>query len=201
MKQYYFLAFTSVLFFIGVSFQPAEAFAQGDGDTIQELLEERDQQIKELLGPKGTEYTDEVRGKLKDMINEIIDYRAMAQFALQETFDTLSTQQRNEFVDLFSTIIRDHSLSNLDIYRADVTYTEIEVNGDSAVVHTLAQLEDVRTPVIYNMKYNDQGQWVVTDIIIDDVSTAESYRRQFQNIIRRKGYNSLIEILRERAEG
>ncbi|HEX6982764.1 MAG TPA: ABC transporter substrate-binding protein [Balneolaceae bacterium] len=203
MKQYYFLTITVVFFFIGaVLFQPAGAFAQSDSDTIQELLEERDRQIKELLGPKGTEYTEEVRQKLKNMINEIIDYSAMAQFALQETYDTLSTEQRNEFVDLFSTIIRDHSLSNLNIYRADVIYKEIEVNGDTAVVHTLAQLEDVRTPVIYNMKYDDQkGQWVVTDIIIDDVSTAESYRRQFQNIIRRKGYNSLVEILRERAAG
>jgi phospholipid transport system substrate-binding protein len=88
----------------------------------------------------------------------------------------------------------------LDIYRADVSYKQIKVNGDSATVQTVAQLEKVRTPVTYHMFYEDNNkQWVVTDMIIDDVSTADSYRRQFQNIMRKKGYDGLLEILRKRA--
>jgi len=179
---------------------PAVSVAQLDSSSVRELLEERDNEIKELMGPKGTEYTQQQRDQLKDIINGVIDYRAMAQHALQETYDTLSTDQRVEFVDLFSTIIRDQSLNKLDIYRADVKYENISVDSDTAVVRTIAQLEKVRTPVTYHMKYEDQkSQWVVTDMIIDDVSTAGSYRRQFQNIINRKGYDSLLETLRKRA--
>lgn len=182
-------------------FQPLQLQAQKDSSSIRQLLDDRDEEIKELMGPKGTDYTQEQRQELKDIINGIIDYDAMAQQALQETYDTLSTEQRTEFVDLFSTIVRDQSLNNLDIYRAEVSYNEIEVNGDSAIVNTVAQLENVRTPVIYHMEYDDQqSQWVVTDMIIDDVSTADSYQRQFQNIINRKGYNALLETLRKRAD-
>lgn len=124
----------------------------------------------------------------------------MAQFALQATYDTLTTDQREEFVDLFSTIIRDQSLNRLDIYRADVTYNSISVTGDSAVVNTTAQLDNVRTPVSYEMYYNNsQQQWFISDMIIDDVSTTGSYRRQFQSIIRKKGYDALLETLRKRA--
>ena len=180
---------------------PTISMAQLDSSSVKELLEERDNEIKELMGPKGTEYTQEQRNQLKDIINGIIDYRAMAQHALQETYDTLSVNEREEFVDLFSTIIRDQSLNKLDIYRADVKYQNISVDNRTAVVKTIAQLEKVRTPVTYHMKYEDeQNQWVVTDMVIDDVSTAGSYQRQFQNIINRKGYNSLIETLRKRAE-
>ncbi|NGP76794.1 ABC transporter substrate-binding protein [Balneolaceae bacterium YR4-1] len=175
----------------------SSAAAQRDSTTVRELLEQRDQEIKDLVGPKGTEYTQERREKLKDIINGIIDYEAMASFALQETYDTLTTDQREEFVDLFATIIRDQSLNKLDIYRADVRYDAIKVNDDTAEVTTMVTLDDVRTPVIYDMKYDDQ--WVVTDMVIDDVSTAGSYRRQFQNIIRKKGYQSLLETLRKRA--
>jgi phospholipid transport system substrate-binding protein len=179
---------------------PTNSFAQLDSSTVRNLLEERDNEIKDLLGPKGTEYTQEQRDKLKDIINGIIDYRAMAQQALQDTYDTLSTEQRTEFVDLFSTIIRDQSLNKLDIYRADVKYEQINVEDNAATVKTLAQLEKVRTPVSYEMKFNGpNNQWVVTDMIIDDVSTAGSYQRQFQNIIRKKGYDSLLETLRKRA--
>lgn len=201
MKQQLFLRFaiTAVLL-LGLTLVSNVALAQQDSATVQQLLEQRDQEIKDLVGPKGTEYTQERREKLKDIINGIIDYEEMAKFALQGTYDTLTTEQREEFVDLFATIIRDQSLNKLDIYRADVRYESIEVNSDTAVVNTMVTLEDVRTPVIYDMKYEENSsQWVVTDMVIDDVSTAGSYRRQFQNIIRKKGYESLIETLRKRA--
>lgn len=185
------------LFLIGW-IQPVSA--QQDSATVRELLEERDKEIKDLLGPEGTEYTQEQREKLKNIINGVIDYRAMASFALRETYDTLTTDQRDEFVDLFATIVRDQSLNKLDIYRADVQYNSIEVNDGSAVVNTLVTLEDVRTPVIYDMQYDQEdNMWTVTDMIIDDVSTAGSYQRQFQNIIRKRGYQSLLETLRKRA--
>lgn len=190
-----------LLFCVAFLLAPAEAWAQLDSSSVRELLEERDKEIKELVGPKGTEYSQEQRDKMKDIINGIIDYREMAQFALGENYDELSPEQREEFIDLFSTIIRDHSLNNLDIYRADVKYEQINVDAEdsSATVRTIAQLEKVRTPVIYHMQYED-NQWVVTDMIIDDVSTAESYNQQFQRIIRKKGIEGLLETLRKRAE-
>lgn len=175
--------------------------AQRDSAAVRELLEQRDEEIKDLLGPEGTDYTEEQREELKDIINGIVDYGSMAQFALQTTYDTLSSDQRQEFIDLFSTIIRDQSLSNLNIYRADVTYDTISVEGDSAYASTTAQLENVRTPVDYKMFYDDsEQQWFITDISIDEVSTAGSYRRQFQSIIRKRGYDALIDILKERVD-
>lgn len=201
MKQLPLLKFLlSTLLISALTVITSSAEAQQDSTTVRQLLEERDKEIKELVGPKGTEYTPERREKLKDIINGIIDYRAMAQYALQETYDTLTTDQREEFVDLFATIIRDQSLNKLDIYRADVKYNSITVNSDTARVNTTVTLEDVRTPVSYDMVFKqDENQWVVTDMVIDDVSTAGSYRRQFQNIIRKKGYQSLLETLRKRA--
>ena len=192
--------FTAVFFGI-VSLllvQPNKSEAQQSKAAVKQLLEKRDDEIKELMGPKGTEYTQQQREELKNIINGIIDYRAMAQYALGDTYNELSAEEREEFVDLFSTIIRDHSLNKLDIYRAEVKYEEINVDGSTADVRTMAQLEDVRTPVGYEMKFKN-GEWVVTDMIIDDVSTAESYNRQFQKIIRKKGYDALLKNLRKRA--
>ncbi|WP_138429356.1 MlaC/ttg2D family ABC transporter substrate-binding protein [Fodinibius saliphilus] len=187
-----------ITFLLGAqTIQPQYGFAQKNSSAIKDLLEKRNNEIKELVGPKGTEYTEEQRNKLKDIINGIVDYQKMAQYALQETYSTLSQEEREEFINLFSTIIRDHSLKNLDIYRANVKYEQINVEADTAVVETLAQLKRVRTPVTYHMEYKNK-EWVVTDIIIDDVSTANSYRRQFQNIINKKGYAHLLKTLRKK---
>ncbi|MCG2590502.1 Tgt2/MlaC family protein [Rhodohalobacter sulfatireducens] len=174
------------------------AFAQTEADAIQAMLEERDQEIKELLGPKGTDYTQDQRDRLKDIINDVINYQSMAEHALGDTYDEISEEEREEFVSLFSTIIRDNSLNRLDIYRAEVTYNSIEVNQDSAYVATTAQLEDVRTSVDYNLQdFNDT--WMITDMTIDEVSTADSYNRQFQSIIRQRGFDALMDSLRRRA--
>ncbi len=173
--------------------------AQKSEEAIRQMLEERNQEIKALLGPKGTDYTPQQRQKLKDIINEVIDYRAMARFALENTWQSLSEEERDEFVEIFSNIVREHSLTNLDIYRAKVNYESIEIDGDSAKVVTLATLDRVRPPVTYNLFFEDDlTKWVVVDLIVDNVSTADSYRRQFQDIIRDKGYDYLLDTLKER---
>lgn len=162
------------------------------------MLEGRDLEIKELLGPEGTEYSQQQRDQLKDIINNVIDFRAMAAFALGNTYNVISNEKRKEFVSLFATIIRDNSLNRLDIYRADVEYLNIEVNGNEAVVETMAALDNVRTRVDYDLR-KETGIWMITDMTIDEVSTAESYHRQFQSIIRQRGFDALMQSLQRRA--
>lgn len=186
------------VFLLSLIFSGA-AFAQNSEQTIRELLKQRDDQIKELMGPEGTEYSDSQRAELKDIINSVIDFKAMAKEALAETFDTLSEAKRTEFVDLFATIVRDQSLNKLDIYRAKVTYNTVEADDGKARVETLAELKNVRTPVNYEMEL-ENGEWVIVDMEIDDVSTASSYNRQFQRIIRKRGFDTLMESLRKRAD-
>lgn len=166
---------------------------------ILNLLNARDEQIKSILGPEGTEYTTEQRNRLKEIINGIIDFSRMARYALDTTFDTISSSQQTEFVSLFASIIRDQSLNKLDIYRAKIRYDSVRVDGVQARVSTLAEYDQVRTPVSYAMWQGPEG-WVITDMVIDDVSTAESYRRQFQSIIRQRGFEALLGSLRRRAE-
>lgn len=176
---------------------PADSF-QSDANEIRQMLESRDQEVKELLGPQGSEYTQTQRDQLKDIINNVIHYRSMAQYALGSTYDEITSEQREEFVSLFSTIIRDNSLNSLDIYRADVTYEDIVVDGNEAKVNTLAALDNVRTSVDYDLRMID-GEWMITDMTIDSVSTAESYNRQFQSIIRQRGFDALLQSLQRRA--
>jgi phospholipid transport system substrate-binding protein len=190
---------TIILFLIFCVAISVIAGAQERADEIKQLMQERDKEIKALVGPKGTTHTEEQKEILKDIINDVMDYASIAKYALQDTYDELSSEQRSEFIDIFSTIIRDQSLNSLDIYRADVEYLDIRVEGEKATVETIAVLENVRTPVTYDLAEKGDA-WVVTDMTIDNVSTAESYRRSFQNIIRRRGYDALLTSLKRRAE-
>lgn len=178
-------------------------------------LEQRDQEIKQLLGDDGDD-SEAIQGEQREalgrMVFDLLDAEALAAYALQDTFDVISTADREEFVDLFSRILRDQSLANLDIYRAEISYDSVAVaNPDQLrptveltdityVVYTKARFEDVETPVLYIMAERGDASWRILDMSIDDVYTAESYRRQFQSIMRKRGFQPLLESLQRRAE-
>jgi phospholipid transport system substrate-binding protein len=195
MRNYRYIFFLLVYLFPNlVIAQPSQA-----AEEVRELMESRDFQIKQLLGAEGSEYLSNQRDELKDIVNGILDFTEMAKTALEVTYDTISVEDKTEFVQLFSSIIRDQSLANLDIYRASVSYERIDGTTDSMYVETLAEWDNIRTPVHYIMSKNS-GEWRIEDMSIDDVFTAESYNRQFQRIIRSRGFDYLMSTLRKRAE-
>jgi len=195
MRNYRYILFLWVFLFPNlVIAQPSQA-----AEDVRELMESRDFQIKQLLGAEGSEYSSNQRDELKDIVNGIIDFTEMVKTALEVTYDTISVEDRTEFVQLFSSIIRDQSLANLDIYRASVSYERIDGTTDSMYIETLAEWDNIRTPVHYIMSKNS-GEWRIEDMSIDDVFTAESYNRQFQRIIRSRGFDYLMSTLRKRAE-
>lgn len=174
-------------------------YAQSGGQQeIRTLLDQRDREIKTLLGQK-----DEVpraeREKLKALINGVIDFRAMSETALGAHWAELSPAQRNEFVEVFSEIVRAQSLSNLDVYRSKVVYEEIEVSGSSARVRTSVTFKNVPTQVEYLMARRG-GEWRVDDIVLDRVSTAEGYARSFQPVVKRRGFDTLMASLRKKLD-
>ncbi|MFB6273708.1 MAG: phospholipid-binding protein MlaC [Salinibacter sp.] len=177
----------------------APAQAQGGSATaaeIRQMLEKRDQQIKSILKGDDT-YTAEQRQKLKELINGVIDFRAMAQRALGPHWADLSEKQQEEFVAVFRDVVRAQSMSDLGVYNSKVTYDQIEVHGDSAFVRTTTKYEGRTTPVEYVLHWRD-GTWKAEDIIVDGVSTAEGYARSFQTVIRQRGFDTLMKSLRKK---
>lgn len=193
--------FVSVLIaaFLSVGMGASPAWAQGESTTeaeIRQMLENRDQQIKSILsGAKN--YNAEQRGQLKELINGVIDFRVMGQRALGTHWDDLSSEQQDEFVSVFSDVVRAQSMSDLGVYNSAVTYDQIDVHGDSAFVRTRTKYEGRTTPVEYVLERRE-GEWRAEDIIVDGVSTAEGYARSFQTVVRQRGFDRLMKSLRKK---
>src|SRR5690606_40501081 len=97
------------------------------------------------------------------------DFQSMARGALGPFWGQITPEQQREFVDVFSAIVRNQSLSNLNVYRATVTYKSVDVNGDSADVLTSTLYKDVPTEVADVLRRSG-GEWRVRDITIQDAS-------------------------------
>lgn len=198
-SRFFFAGLVALLLLSMTGFTPT--WAQGQQSTraeIRQMLEQRNQEIKAILS--GTEdYSTEQRARLKDLINGVIDFRVMAQTALGPHWADLSTDQREEFVEVFQDVVRAQSMADLDVYNSTVTYDQITVQGDSAYVRTMTEYEGTRTPVEYVLKRRDE-EWRAEDIVVDEVSTAEGYARSFQTVVRKRGFDALMKRLREKRQ-
>ena len=192
------LAFGLLVLTVAASpLQPVQA-QDNSADAIQQMLEERDRQIKSIL-QGDTTFTAQQREELKTLINGVIDFRAMAQQALGPFWADLSDAQRTEFVDVFQDIVRSQSMADLEVYNSEVTYNTIDVSGDSAFVRTATQYRGTSANVEYVL-HREDGTWLAEDIIVDEVSTAESYARSFQTVVRKRGFDALMDSLRKKRE-
>lgn len=177
----------------------APTFAQADA--IERMLRARDAEIKAIVGTSGT-IPEAKREQLRDVVNGVIDFEAMARQALGDFWAELSPTQRSAFVEVFGEVVRAQSLADLDLYRARVSYGDVEVTGATAIAHTSARSGDVDADVDYALARKGDT-WVVTDIVIDGTSTVGGYATSFQRVLRRQGveagYERLMESLRKRA--
>lgn len=176
----------------------AVAQPQSESAEVRQLLDQRDREIKKLLGNKEA-LSDAEREDLKNVVNDGIDFEGMGRYALGAFWSEITPGQREEFVEVFSEIVRAQSLSNLDVYRSNVTYKDVTVDGDSAYVVTSTVYKDVPTNVDYVLTRKDE-RWRVQDIILDEVSTAEGYARSFQTVIRKRGFDALMTSLHKKLD-
>jgi len=187
-----------------LSVLPVQAQDGSNGPTSEQelraFLEKRDREIKTAIKPliNGTA-TAEQRQRAEDLINDPIDFEEMGRRALGPFWSDLTQEQRTAFIDLFETIVRSQSLADLDVYNSTVTYDEISVVGDSAYVKTYTTYKDKRATVEYILGWHDAAWWLY-DIILDEVSTVEGYARSFQSVIRKKGFDALMNSLEKKRQ-
>lgn len=189
---------------LAVAVTAPAALAQTVAETPEEkdilaMLEERDQQIKTILDGSTSSFSQEQREELQTLINGVIDFRAMGQQALGPHWTDLSDEQRDEFVDVFRDVVRAQSLADLEVYNSMITYDKVSVDGDSAYVRTITEYKGTKTPVEYILERSDD-EWLAQDIIVDDVSTAEGYARSFQSVVRKRGFDALMNSLRKKRD-
>jgi phospholipid transport system substrate-binding protein len=93
-------------------------------------------------------------------------------------------------------------MSTLGSYRGEkVVYDRDRANGESAEVDTrVVGGQGAPIKIRYKLHLTD-GQWMVYDAVIDDVSLVGNYRSQFARVLQTASLGELIQNLRGKASG
>lgn len=136
--------------------------------------------------------------RLEQVMGERISYRELAKRSLGPKWKELSEKERQEFVGLFSQLLRDVYADRIFQYTDEqVEYLSERLDGDYAEVKTNLIGSKVNVPVSYRMM-NQSGEWQVYDVVVDGVSTVSNYRGQFTKILQTSSYETLLESLKKK---
>ena len=176
----------------------AAATARAGSGPLTELLKERQQRIDAMLATD-TDLDEVGRAKLADVLAELIDFREMSRRALGREWKERSDAERDAFVARFERLVRANSVRRVDVYKADgVAYGEETTDGDEGKVRTTFETDKALTDVDYDfLKTGDR--WSIVDYDIDGISTVSNYKRQFRKLLRKRGWDGMLQRLEERA--
>ncbi len=158
-------------------------------DRIIEVLRDKDR-------PK-----DQVLEEVADLVRDKFDFWAMSQRTLGVNWRKATREEQEKFVRLFAKLLEDTYRGRIEAYTFNderVDYVGERILGTRAEVHTIL-VADKETPVSYRMRLKGD-EWLVYDVIIEEVSLISNYRSSYSRIVREEGFEGLLARMEQKLE-
>ncbi|HHT9144276.1 MAG: ABC transporter substrate-binding protein [Candidatus Brocadiaceae bacterium] len=169
------------------------------GEPGKLLMETIDKGFAILKDPslKGEEKTLERRQMLWKEISPIFNFDEMSKRALGQHWKSRTPEEKKEFVELFTNIMKDAYIGKTDTYSGEkvVIVSEKQDKNYATVQTKIITNKGTEVSVDYNM-LNNPGKWIIYDVIIEGVSLVNNYRSQFNNILIKSSYKELIQKIK-----
>jgi phospholipid transport system substrate-binding protein len=190
------------LLFLAVFTFGAGTYAAATEDPMQQLQKRVDEVLRILQSGelKRPENKEERKKLILNAVTDMFDFREMAKSSLAQSWNTLTPEEQDTFVGLFSRLIEQRYIGKIDSYTDQkVVYKKQLVKGDNAMIYTDVVDKDVEIPIIYRLQEN-KGKWLIYDVKIENVSLIVNYRRDFDSIIRKEQFAGLVEKITKQLE-
>ena len=187
-----------VLLFVFMAAQPARAEQRPDTilhETVEQLLAELDSNRSTLAADKCQLYS---------LVNRLV----LPQFAVDKIsrlilgphFKAASPDLRNRFTRAFmGLMIRTYATAMFEYTgQEEIEYLPFvfDESARTALVRTRVQVPgQPPVPVDYAFLRSADGHWQIYDVRLDGISLVLSYRRSYDQIIRSKGLETLVQEL------
>ena len=128
------------------------------------------------------------------------DWEEMARRALARAWEERAPEEKEEFVKLFRDLLKSSYVGRIESYAGEEVVFEGERIVDTyALVKTkvVNAARNEELPVFYRLRRRN-GDWLVYDIIIEGVSIVKNYYAQFQDVLKRSSYETLVQRLKEK---
>jgi phospholipid transport system substrate-binding protein len=142
---------------------------------------------------------DKRRTELRRAAEDLFDFGEMSRRALARHWGECSSQEREEFVRLFTDLLERSYLSKIENWSGErVLFVSEAIDGDYAAVRSkIVTVRKQEVPVEYRL-YRAGQRWQVYDVLFEGVSFIATYRSQFNRIIQTSSFAGLMDKMREK---
>lgn len=149
----------------------------------------------------------DIEGRNKEfarIFSENIASEYVGNFVLGPTARQINDDQRKSFYKLFSDYSVKIYVSRLDDFAgAKLAVNKSDVNGKDTIVSTLVTVKGAggQKEQLYHVDWRVRefdGNWRVTDLVVEGVSMTQTMRDEFQSIINRNGFQGLVDLLKQK---
>jgi len=182
----------SALCMITILFLATNVFA-GVTEEVKKTVDE----VVKIVSDKEMKTNDQKRRPaLKKSISKIFDYNEMAKRSLGKHWNQRSAAERKQFAILFASLLENSYAGKIESYNNEkIVYLKETIDGDYAEVKSkVVTAKRDEFTLDYRM-INQNGKWMVYDVVIEGVSLVSNYRTQFNKIITSNGYPELVKKL------
>ncbi len=145
----------------------------------------------------------QVRDEIRDLLYEGFAVKGIARFVLGRYWRAASDEERAEYLQLFEEVVINTSAGRLADYSGQAFEITLAVAATSASASEQAAIVRSRfyvsedSPVRVDWRVASKGDnYKITDVILEGVSLATTYRDEFSAVVRRHGIQGLLDKLR-----
>ncbi len=174
------------------------ALSAGQAERLLRTMRNRDASIKAIVNSETAGETAEEREQLRAIVENMFDFRRFGEVALGRHWQRRTQIEQDEFADLCRRlIVKNYADPKLYTKSEKIEYVGSEVDSTEGVVRTIVHYKDEQSHIDYKLHPVNE-EWLVYDMVIDDLSVARSNRSQFYREIRKSSYEGLVKKLRDK---
>jgi phospholipid transport system substrate-binding protein len=194
MKSVYRFLFLVLLGTLALAL-PAEARAS----EAESYLKGRQAELNTLLKQSKSDTNER---KIESVFDQMLDYRTLAKESLNDFWSQRSDSERAEFESVLKQLVQNAYRKSLrKTLDYDVAFVGETKNDESYLVKTVAKSKTNKRDEPISIDYvlhKVDGKWRVYDIVTEGSSLIQNYRNQFRRVIKKKGFDELMRMMRKK---
>lgn len=140
--------------------------------------------------------------QVSEIVRPLFDRREVARRTLGVYWRDRTEEQREEFIEIFTELIEKSYGETFDkqaekyLDQVEFLYDQETIDGNFAEVNTriFVPSQNKHFSINYRLHQVD-GQWLIYDVVVENISMVRNFRTQFYRIIGKSSYEELVRKL------
>ena len=190
------------LFFLPLLFLPGQGLTTDS--PLEAVRSTTNRVVLVLRAPEnqGPRLREQRIKQVSEIVRPLFDRREVARRTLGVYWRDRTEEQREEFIEIFTELVEKSYGETFDqqaqkyLDTMEFFYDQETIDGNFAQVNTRIFLPAQNKYFSLNYRLHQvEGQWLIYDVVVENVSMVRNFRTQFYRIIGKSSYEELVRRL------